>query len=110
MQMLRTLPHFGLIPLFIVWMGIGEAPKIALLIDGKEVATHEVKSTDAGRTWTHVGLADTRFIGRRLARREHDAEAGGEDRDQRHHEQRQIRPPDVGAWFTLGTVSRRVTG
>ena len=34
MQMLRTLPHFGLIPLFIVWMGIGEAPKIALIALG----------------------------------------------------------------------------
>ncbi|MGZ4436246.1 MAG: ABC transporter permease [Nocardioides sp.] len=34
MQMLRTLPHFGLIPLFIVWMGIGETPKIALIALG----------------------------------------------------------------------------
>lgn len=34
MQMLRTLPHFGLIPLFIVWMGIGEMPKIALIALG----------------------------------------------------------------------------
>jgi sulfonate transport system permease protein len=31
MQMLRTLPHFGLIPLLIVWLGIGEMPKIALI-------------------------------------------------------------------------------
>lgn len=34
MQMLRTLPHFGLIPLFIVWMGIGEMPKITLIALG----------------------------------------------------------------------------
>jgi sulfonate transport system permease protein len=34
MQMLRTLPHFGLIPLFIVWMGIGEMPKITLIAMG----------------------------------------------------------------------------
>ena len=34
MQMLRTLPHFGLIPLFIVWFGIGEMPKIALIALG----------------------------------------------------------------------------
>ena len=34
MQMLRTLPHFGLIPLLIVWMGIGEMPKIALIALG----------------------------------------------------------------------------
>jgi sulfonate transport system permease protein len=34
MQMLRTLPHFGLIPLLIVWLGIGELPKIALIALG----------------------------------------------------------------------------
>ena len=34
MQMLRTLPLFGLIPLFIIWMGIGETPKIALIAMG----------------------------------------------------------------------------
>lgn len=34
MQMLRTLPHFGMIPLFITWMGIGESPKIALIAMG----------------------------------------------------------------------------
>lgn len=34
MQMLRTLPLFGLIPVFIVWFGIGEAPKILLIAIG----------------------------------------------------------------------------
>jgi len=34
MQMLRMLPHLGLIPLFIVWMGIGEAPKLVLVAFG----------------------------------------------------------------------------
>ena len=33
-QMLRTLPLFGLIPLLILWSGIGEAPKIILLVYG----------------------------------------------------------------------------
>jgi sulfonate transport system permease protein len=33
-QMLRTLPLFGLIPLLILWAGIGEAPKIILLVFG----------------------------------------------------------------------------
>nr|WP_221313383.1 ABC transporter permease subunit [Actinoalloteichus hymeniacidonis] len=33
-QMLRTLPFLGLIPLFILWFGIGEAPKIALVALG----------------------------------------------------------------------------
>ncbi|MGW4643918.1 ABC transporter permease [Sphaerisporangium sp. NPDC004334] len=31
MQMLRALPFFGLIPLFILWFGIGETPKVALV-------------------------------------------------------------------------------
>ncbi|MCW2796607.1 MAG: transporter permease [Nocardioides sp.] len=34
MQMLRTLPHFGLIPLFIIWFGLGETPKLALIAMG----------------------------------------------------------------------------
>ena len=34
MQMLRTLPLFGLIPVFIVWFGIGELPKILLIAIG----------------------------------------------------------------------------
>ncbi|MFC6003688.1 ABC transporter permease, partial [Streptomonospora nanhaiensis] len=31
MQMLRTVPIFGLIPLFILWFGIGEPPKVTLI-------------------------------------------------------------------------------
>jgi sulfonate transport system permease protein len=34
MQMVRTLPLFGLVPLFILWFGIGETPKIALVALG----------------------------------------------------------------------------
>jgi sulfonate transport system permease protein len=34
MQMLRTLPHFGLIALFIAWFGLGETPKVALIAMG----------------------------------------------------------------------------
>ena len=37
MQMLRTLPLFGLIPLFIVWFGIGEGPKILLIAIGAAI-------------------------------------------------------------------------
>jgi sulfonate transport system permease protein len=37
MQMLRTLPLFGLIPVFIVWFGIGELPKILLITIGTAV-------------------------------------------------------------------------
>ena len=34
MQMLRTLPFLALVPLFILWFGIGETPKIALVALG----------------------------------------------------------------------------
>ncbi|MFC6286484.1 ABC transporter permease [Nocardioides sp. GCM10027113] len=34
MQMLRTVPHFGLVSLFIIWFGIGETPKVALIALG----------------------------------------------------------------------------
>jgi sulfonate transport system permease protein len=37
MQMLRTLPLFGLIPVFIVWFGIGEGPKIILIAIGAAI-------------------------------------------------------------------------
>ena len=34
MQMLRTLPFLALVPMFILWFGIGELPKIALVALG----------------------------------------------------------------------------
>ncbi|MFC5306836.1 ABC transporter permease subunit [Azospirillum picis] len=34
LQMLRTLPHLALVPLFILWFGIGETPKVALVALG----------------------------------------------------------------------------
>jgi len=34
LQMLRTIPFLGLIPLFIVWFGIGETPKIGMVALG----------------------------------------------------------------------------
>lgn len=34
MQMMRTVPNIALIPLLIIWFGIGEAPKIALIALG----------------------------------------------------------------------------
>jgi sulfonate transport system permease protein len=37
MQMLRTLPLFGLIPVFIVWFGIGELPKVVLIAMGAAI-------------------------------------------------------------------------
>jgi sulfonate transport system permease protein len=37
MQMLRALPLFGLIPVFIVWFGIGELPKVLLIAIGAAI-------------------------------------------------------------------------
>ncbi len=37
MQMVRTLPLFGLIPVFIVWFGIGELPKLLLIALGAAI-------------------------------------------------------------------------
>lgn len=34
MQMLRTVPHFGLLPLLVLWLGIDEAPKVTLIALG----------------------------------------------------------------------------
>ncbi|WP_228489169.1 ABC transporter permease [Raineyella fluvialis] len=34
LQALRTLPHLGLVPLFILWFGIGEFPKVLLIALG----------------------------------------------------------------------------
>jgi sulfonate transport system permease protein len=34
LQMLRTVPHLGLVPLFILWFGIGETPKVAMVALG----------------------------------------------------------------------------
>lgn len=45
-QMLRTVPWVGLVPLFIIWMGIGETPKIALIALG--VAFHLYLNVYAG--------------------------------------------------------------
>lgn len=34
LQALRALPHLGLVPLFIIWFGIGELPKVLLIALG----------------------------------------------------------------------------
>ncbi len=52
LQILRTLPLFGLIPLFIVWFGIGELPKIILIALGAAIPLYlntfaGIRSVDA---------------------------------------------------------------
>ena len=55
-QMLRTLPHLGLIPLFILWFGIGEEPKLALIAAG--VAFPLYLNLHAGIRQTDPGLLE----------------------------------------------------
>ena len=55
-QMLRTLPFLGLIPLFILWFGIGETPKIALVALG--VAFPLYVNVHAGIRDTDRGLLE----------------------------------------------------
>ncbi|WP_246529393.1 ABC transporter permease subunit [Microvirga zambiensis] len=69
MQMLRTVPNVALIPLLIIWFGIGEAPKIALIALGTAFPLYlnvyagirNVDSTliEAGRT---LGLSRAALI------------------------------------------------
>jgi sulfonate transport system permease protein len=37
MQMVRTLPLFGLVPVFIIWFGIGQLPKLLLIALGAAI-------------------------------------------------------------------------
>ncbi len=55
MQMLRTVPHFGLLPLLVLWLGIDEEPKDALIALG--VAFPLYVNTVAG-----IRGVDPRFI------------------------------------------------
>jgi sulfonate transport system permease protein len=67
MQMLRTLPLFGLIPVFIVWFGIGSLPKILLIALGAAVPLY--LNTFAGIRYVDPKLAElARVLG--LRRRE----------------------------------------
>lgn len=55
-QMLRTVPFLGLIPLLIIWFGIGETPKIALVALG--VAFPLYLNVFAAVRGVDVGLAE----------------------------------------------------
>ncbi len=56
MQMLRTLPLFGLIPVFIVWFGIGQLPKVLLIALGAAVPLY--LNTFAGIRGVDAKLAE----------------------------------------------------
>ncbi len=67
--MLRTLPLFGLIPVFIVWFGIGELPKVLLIALGAAIPLYlntfsgirnvDAKLAEAGRS---LGLTRAEMI------------------------------------------------
>jgi sulfonate transport system permease protein len=69
LQMLRTLPLFGLIPVFIVWFGIGELPKVLLIALGSAIPLYlntfagirnvDGKLAEAGRS---LGLTRAEMI------------------------------------------------
>ncbi len=69
MQMLRTLPALALVPLFILWFGIGELPKVALVALGsmipiylnlyKGIRSIDPKLLEMGRT---LGLSRSQTI------------------------------------------------
>ena len=56
LQILRTLPLFGLIPVFIVWFGIGELPKIILIALGAAIPLY--LNTFAGIRGVDARLAE----------------------------------------------------
>lgn len=64
-QMLRTLPFYGLIPLLILWFGIGELPKIVLVAFG--VAVPLYLNTFAGIRGVDPKLAELARV-QRLSR------------------------------------------
>ncbi len=69
MQMLRTVPIFGLIPVFIVWFGIGQLPKVLLIALGASIPLYlntfagirsvDGKLAEAGQS---LGLSKTEMI------------------------------------------------
>jgi sulfonate transport system permease protein len=67
MQMIRTVPLFGLIPVFIVWFGIGQLPKLLLIAIGAAIPLY--LNTFAGIRSVDGKLAELgRVLG--LSRRE----------------------------------------
>jgi sulfonate transport system permease protein len=88
LQMIRTLPHLAMVPLFILWFGIGETPKIALValgvlfpvylnlfagirgVDPKLIETAQTLGLSRGETIRHVilpGALPSALVGLRYA-------------------------------------------
>jgi sulfonate transport system permease protein len=66
LQILRTLPLFGLVPVFIVWFGIGELPKIILVAKLIEAAqTMKLSRTELIRHVILPGALPQTLVGLR---------------------------------------------
>ncbi|WP_018180725.1 ABC transporter permease [Jongsikchunia kroppenstedtii] len=55
MQMLRTIPLFGLVPVFIVWFGIGQEPKLLLIALGAGIPLYL-------NTFAGIRSVDPKFV------------------------------------------------
>ncbi|MFC7553262.1 ABC transporter permease [Pseudoroseomonas wenyumeiae] len=72
LQMLKAMPFLGLLPLFILWFGIGEAPKVGLVALGALFPIYltlhagirgvDLKLVEAGRTLGLTRLERVRHI------------------------------------------------
>ena len=67
LQILRMLPLFGLIPVFIVWFGIGELPKIILIALGAAIPLYlntfaGIRSVDANAGLGFMISQATQFL------------------------------------------------
>ena len=69
MQMLRTVPLFGLVPIFIVWFGIGQLPKYLLIALGAAIPLYlntfaGIRGVDAklGELSRSLGLRRIEFL------------------------------------------------
>ncbi len=66
MQILKAVPNFALTPLLIIWMGIGEGPKIVLITTGVAIAIYiNTYSGIRGVDRQLVEMAQTLEAGRR---------------------------------------------
>jgi sulfonate transport system permease protein len=69
MQMVRTVPLFGLVPVFIVWFGIGQLPKFLLIALGAAIPLYlntysGIRNIDSkmGELRHVLGLSRTEFL------------------------------------------------
>jgi sulfonate transport system permease protein len=66
MQMVKAIPLYGVVPLFIIWFGIGEAPKVILIALGVMIPLYLSLTAALRSVPTELGeVADTLGLSRR---------------------------------------------